>query len=126
MQDTIVAIRKGGDKLVVGNVVGDKYPTVEFSTDPNQVCTHSHTFWAVSTSLQRLHSDLQVSHLHSSSIAGGQGPSSCDQHSTCLSESQLGLCSVGLGVYISPIHDQRWPAVSLPGAPVMSCVLDCA
>lgn len=37
LQDTIVAIRKGGDKLVVGNLVSDKYPTIEFSTDPNQV-----------------------------------------------------------------------------------------
>lgn len=38
VQDTIVAIRKGGDKLVVGNVEADKYPTIEFSTDPAQVC----------------------------------------------------------------------------------------
>jgi hypothetical protein len=32
-----VAIRKGGDKLVVANVEADKYPTMEFSTDPAQV-----------------------------------------------------------------------------------------
>jgi hypothetical protein len=38
LQDTIVAIRKGGDKLVVGNLESDKYPTIEFSTDPSQVC----------------------------------------------------------------------------------------
>lgn len=37
VQDTIVAIRKGGDKLVVANLESDKYPTIEFSTDPNQV-----------------------------------------------------------------------------------------
>jgi galactokinase len=37
VQDTIVAIRKGGDKLVVGNVDADQYPTIEFSTDPHQV-----------------------------------------------------------------------------------------
>jgi hypothetical protein len=37
VQDTIVAIRKGGDKLVVVNLESDKYPTIEFSTDPNQV-----------------------------------------------------------------------------------------
>lgn len=38
LQDTIVAIRKGGDKLVVSNLESDKYPTLEFSTDPNQAC----------------------------------------------------------------------------------------
>ena len=37
MQDTIVAIRKGGDKLVVGNLESDKYPSIEFGTDPHQV-----------------------------------------------------------------------------------------
>lgn len=36
-QDTIVAIRRGGDKLVVANLETDKYPTMEFSTDPSQV-----------------------------------------------------------------------------------------
>eukprot|EP00775_Hariotina_reticulata_P013759 gene13759-13878_t len=45
-QDTIVAIRRGGDKLVVSNVESDKYPTVEFSTDSGQaVDTGKHT-WA--------------------------------------------------------------------------------
>lgn len=33
-----MAIRKGGDKLVVSNLESDKYPTLEFSTDPNQAC----------------------------------------------------------------------------------------
>lgn len=37
VQDTIVAIRRGGDELVVANLESDKYPTVEFSTDPGQV-----------------------------------------------------------------------------------------
>ncbi len=35
-QDTIVAIRVGGDKLSIANVEKDKYPVVEFSTDPAQ------------------------------------------------------------------------------------------
>jgi hypothetical protein len=33
-----VGIRKGGNKLVVSNVESAKYPTIEFDTDPTQVC----------------------------------------------------------------------------------------
>lgn len=36
-QDTITAVSKGGDKLVVGHLNPDKYPTQVFSTDPSQV-----------------------------------------------------------------------------------------
>ena len=40
LQDTIVAIRRGGTQLVISNLVEDKYPTTTFPTDPNQVrCT---------------------------------------------------------------------------------------
>ncbi len=45
-KDTVVAIRKGGHKLVITNVQSDKYPDVEFSVDPSQpVDTDNHT-WA--------------------------------------------------------------------------------
>ena len=37
MQDTVVAIQKGGDKLEVGHLDPKKYPTQTFSTDPKQV-----------------------------------------------------------------------------------------
>lgn len=42
LQDTIIAIRKGGTKLAVGNVAADKYPTVEFETDPKQARARVH------------------------------------------------------------------------------------
>ena len=35
-QDTVIAIRKGGTKLSVANVESDKYPLIEFDTDPKQ------------------------------------------------------------------------------------------
>eukprot|EP00879_Flechtneria_rotunda_P021739 GHRR01022923.1.p1 GENE.GHRR01022923.1~~GHRR01022923.1.p1 ORF type:complete len:434 (+),score=135.31 GHRR01022923.1:308-1609(+) len=45
-QDTIVAIRKGGDNLTISHLDPDKYPTVSFGTDPAQaVDTANHT-WA--------------------------------------------------------------------------------
>ena len=37
VQDTVVAIRRGGDSLVVSNIQGDVYPDATFSVDPNQV-----------------------------------------------------------------------------------------
>ena len=37
VQDTVVAIRRGGDSLVVSNIQGDLYSEVTFSVDPNQV-----------------------------------------------------------------------------------------
>lgn len=40
-QDTIVAIRRGGDKLVVANLDEAKFPVVDFNTDPSQVCSCS-------------------------------------------------------------------------------------
>jgi hypothetical protein len=39
LQDTIVAIRRGGDKLVVANLEAEQYPEIEFGTDPAQACT---------------------------------------------------------------------------------------
>lgn len=36
-QDTVVAIRKGGNELVVGHLDPSKYASQTFSTDPNQV-----------------------------------------------------------------------------------------
>lgn len=38
LQDTIVAIRRGGDKLVVANLEAEQYPEIEFGTDPAQAC----------------------------------------------------------------------------------------
>jgi hypothetical protein len=49
MQDTIVGIRKGGNKLVVSNVESAKYPTIEFDTDPTQVCCQQLMFSPVTT-----------------------------------------------------------------------------
>ena len=37
MQDTVVAIKQGGDKLTVSNMDESKYPTATFSVDPKQV-----------------------------------------------------------------------------------------
>ncbi|GFR51602.1 hypothetical protein Agub_g14026 [Astrephomene gubernaculifera] len=47
-QDTVVAIRRvpGGDKLVVGNVEADKYPTQEFPADPAQPVDVANHSWA--------------------------------------------------------------------------------
>lgn len=36
-QDTIIAIRRGGDDLTIANLEADKYDTIHFSTDPAQV-----------------------------------------------------------------------------------------
>ena len=36
-QDTVVAVRRGGDQLVVSNLDGGAYPEAVFSTDPGQV-----------------------------------------------------------------------------------------
>ena len=38
VQDTIVAIRRGGTKLTIANLDSKAYPTTEFDTDPKQVC----------------------------------------------------------------------------------------
>lgn len=37
LQDTIVAVRKGGEKLVISNLEDSTYATQTFDTDPNQV-----------------------------------------------------------------------------------------
>lgn len=37
LQDTVVAIRKGGTKLIVSNLDDDAYPAEEYDTDPKQV-----------------------------------------------------------------------------------------
>lgn len=36
-QDTVVAIRKAGDRLVIANLHGDAYPEASFTVDPQQV-----------------------------------------------------------------------------------------
>ena len=36
-QDTVVAVRRGGDELVVCNVDANKYPEQRFGVDPAQV-----------------------------------------------------------------------------------------
>ncbi len=36
LQDTVVAVRKGGDELVICNVEAEKYPEKAFSIDPAQ------------------------------------------------------------------------------------------
>ena len=38
-QDTVVAIKQGGDNLTISNMDEAKYPTATFSIDPKQVCT---------------------------------------------------------------------------------------
>lgn len=38
-QDTVVAIKQGGDNLTISNMDEAKYPTATFSLDPKQVCT---------------------------------------------------------------------------------------
>ena len=40
LQDTVVAIKQGGDNLTVANMDDKKYPTATFSLDPKQVGTH--------------------------------------------------------------------------------------
>ena len=37
MQDTVVAIQKGGDKLTISHLDPEKYSTQTFSIDPKQV-----------------------------------------------------------------------------------------
>ena len=37
LQDTVVAIKQGGDNLTVSNMDEKKYPTATFSLDPKQV-----------------------------------------------------------------------------------------
>lgn len=36
-QDTVVALRRGGDRLELANLDGTKYADLSFSVDPNQV-----------------------------------------------------------------------------------------
>jgi hypothetical protein len=48
LQDTVVAIRKAGDEVVVANVQSDKYPDKIFSVDPDQVSDPGRTAWACS------------------------------------------------------------------------------
>ena len=36
-QDTVVAIRKGGERLVIANLHADAYPEASFTVDPEQV-----------------------------------------------------------------------------------------
>lgn len=38
VQDTVVAIRKAGDQLVVTNIKSSEYPDYTFSVDPSQAC----------------------------------------------------------------------------------------
>ena len=38
IQDTVVAIKLGGDNLTVANMDDKKYPLASFSLDPKQVC----------------------------------------------------------------------------------------
>ena len=37
LQDTVVAIRRGGDSLIITSMHPDKYPESTFSVDPDQV-----------------------------------------------------------------------------------------
>ena len=37
LQDTVVAIKLGGDSLTIANMDEKKYPTTNFSLDPKQV-----------------------------------------------------------------------------------------
>ena len=45
-QDTIVAIRTAGNKLIITNVDKEKYPAATFDLDPSQVrlCIHCFLF----------------------------------------------------------------------------------
>ncbi|KAF5838871.1 ribosomal protein S5 domain 2-type protein [Dunaliella salina] len=45
-QDTIVAVKKGGDKLVISNVDGNAYKTQTFETDPKQEVDVANHSWA--------------------------------------------------------------------------------
>ena len=38
LQDTVVAIRKAGDQLVITNIKSSEYPDYTFSVDPSQAC----------------------------------------------------------------------------------------
>jgi hypothetical protein len=117
MQDTIVAIRKGGDKLVVGNVVADKYPTIEFSTDPNQVRAQK----SCGPSAQ---SDLQVCHLHSS-FCRRSSTQPFREHTTCLPEGQLGLQAVVLLVLGCASAQFMTSSVQLPVQQGHQCCIMC-
>lgn len=44
--DTVVAIRRGGDKLVVANLEADKFPVVEYGVDPDQAVDTANHVWA--------------------------------------------------------------------------------
>ncbi|GBF90169.1 galactokinase [Raphidocelis subcapitata] len=44
--DTVVAIRRGGDRLVVANLDAEKFPVVEYGTDPAQAVDTAHHVWA--------------------------------------------------------------------------------
>ena len=37
LQDTVVAVRRSGDSLVITSMHPDKYPDSKFSVDPDQV-----------------------------------------------------------------------------------------
>ena len=56
MQDTVVAIMKAGDQLVITNIKSSEYPDFTFSVDPSQACTISDrrlTFLAAPLNSQR-------------------------------------------------------------------------
>ena len=38
LQDTVVAIRKAGDQLVITNIKSSEYPDYTFTVDPSQAC----------------------------------------------------------------------------------------
>ena len=48
MQDTVVAIKQGGDELKICNMDEKKYPTATFSIDPKQV---SHVLACISVNV---------------------------------------------------------------------------
>lgn len=93
LQDTIVAIRKGGDKLVVGNLESGKYPTIEFSTDPSQVCRGRHIYSSAANSV--ISTWVQTAALPSRCQAGDRGGASATAGirqwlaaAACLTEGQ--------------------------------------
>lgn len=43
--DTVVAIRRGGDKLMIANLDAEKFPPVEYGTDPSQAVDVAHHVW---------------------------------------------------------------------------------
>ena len=42
LQDTVVAVRRSGDSLVITSMHPDKYPDSKFSVDPDQVSLEAH------------------------------------------------------------------------------------